>query len=193
MASCLVAAVVAPAQAGSQPVLRSGTEQLAKVEKPAPRAVGQAILDTQEPGVVADLRECMKDKDVAEGAWERVFVATPLPASKGKDHVYFVRPTDDPYCQTFYGAHVFQFWFVAERTTDGHASYHVDFAEAADQVDVLRTAHHGRNDFLIRNQTGVEAWDATMRFDGKKWLAVRCTRETFEPQTPRHEEPCQSR
>ncbi len=171
-------------------MLQTGTAELAPEEKPAPRALAQAIVDAQPPGVVQDLRDCMKEKSIDDGAWERVFVATALPAFEAKERIYFVRPAHEPYCQTFYGAHVFQFWLVAARSTDGHDTYRLDHADAADEIKVLRTTHHARNDFLVDKQTATEAFDSTMQFDGKKWSATRCTLEEFAKGTPARTVPC---
>ncbi len=50
---------------------------------------------------------------------------------------YFVRPAIEPYCDAFYGAHLFEYWLVVSYRNHGKIGYRVVFKNGGDEARVL--------------------------------------------------------
>jgi hypothetical protein len=110
------------------------------------------------------LKECMIDKKVS---LRKLFRATPLPKIGTEDTVYFVRPSAEPFCLGFYGAHNFQFWLVTQ-------SNKVLYSGGADNVTIFKTNHNEMYDIEIEHGGGWGVSRTQFEFDGGEYKPVRC-------------------
>lgn len=116
------------------------------------------------------LKKCMIDKKVS---LRKLFRATPLPKIGAEDTVYFVRPSAEPFCLAFYGAHNFQFWLVNQNNK-------VLYFGGADAVTVLKTHHNGMYDIEVEHGGGWGTLQTKMKFDGHKYKPVVCNKTTVD-------------
>lgn len=116
------------------------------------------------------LKECMVSKRVPLRA---LFRAKTLPKIANGDTVYFVRPAAEPFCQAFYGAHIFQFWLVTQNNK-------VLYSGGADGVTVFKTHHNGIYDIEVEDGGGWGMSQTKMEYDGQKYKPVVCTRTRLD-------------
>ncbi|WP_147284402.1 hypothetical protein [Pseudacidovorax intermedius] len=80
----------------------------------------------------------------------------------------FVRPATSPYVSYFYGAHNFQYWFMADSK--------VLFSSRSDKVTVLSSGRHGMKDIVVSNFSAAgRYWQEIKYAYGKDgYTAVSC-------------------
>ncbi|GAB2867058.1 hypothetical protein GCM10027277_40010 [Pseudoduganella ginsengisoli] len=138
-----------------------------------PNEVVQLIL-RDEPDDVAHVRECMVEKGLRKKYAAKLFTATSLHLNGDGIPDYFVRPSLEPYCAAFYGAHLFRYWFVVGHRNHGKISYHIIFKSGSDEARVLATMTNGYHDLELMGHTASTARVSSWRFNGKEYKPSRC-------------------
>ncbi len=172
-ALCLLAATAMAAPAAPRPpVLQAATETGTPGEVEPPAAAVDAMLKAADPADVALLRQCLRESGIPAQRRASLFLWTPLPATSSHEQVYFMRPAREPYCVAFYGAHVFRFWLMVERSGQ---PYQVRHAGAGDAFEAQANLSHGRHDIAETNCTASGCATRWYRFNGVRYHAYRCT------------------
>jgi hypothetical protein len=126
----------------------------------------------------------MTDFKIPKGAYQSLFRSVSLPSTNKDEKLYFVRPSLEPYCQTFYGAHLFRFWLIAGTVDSIPMTYKVRYAGTGDYFEVLPSTSNGNYDIAETNCTAWRCLTVSKRFDGKKYEPFRCVEKTVrEDQT----------
>ena len=107
--------------------------------------------------------ECLSEAQVNENDAKNYFTAKKIKLKRDNTLTYFVRPALDPYCHTFYGAHLFRYWFVELK--DG--KYHLLHKSRGDAVSILSTSTNGYQDILEESHTAVDNYRITMKFNNQ--------------------------
>lgn len=163
------------------PILSSSSQELPVGHAHPPRALVDALFrDTFDENLVRWFDECRKQDGFEKLPVERWFVSVQLPPIDGQLPLYFVRPTLEPFCLTFYGAHTFSYWLVQQQPTAlGPVFKVVDF-DSGDFVHVLPTHHGGIYDLERGLCTAVQCTYATQQRQGDSFRLVNCRREHFD-------------
>lgn len=159
----------------AEPILSASTETSTQGERIPLPGVVRAILNSSDRWDRESLRECMAEKKVRKGSYERLFRSVALPGLTKGETLYFVRPALEPYCQTFYGAHLFRYWLVAVNERGTSKIYSVRHAGVADAFEVLSSAVNGSYDITETNCNAVRCGTVVMKFDGKRYVPFRCS------------------
>ena len=115
--------------------------------------------------------QCIHDDALARN-YRQFLVTRPAPLSTGQEKYFLVRPTADPNCHAFYGAHVFTFWIVDSRQR-------IVFSATADEFTVLKTSHKGMRDLLVSQCHGGYCYRSTLAFDAHSYQAMSCATVTI--------------
>lgn len=160
------------------PILSANTETAVPGESVPSETVVQPIIDSADQDELEGLAECMADLKIPKGACRQLFRAVALPGTNSSEEVYFVRPALEPYCHTFYGAHVFRFWLIAGARDATPKTYKVRYAGVGDNFEVLPSTTNGSYDIEVTNCTAWRCLTVSMKFDGKKYVPSRCVETT---------------
>jgi hypothetical protein len=166
-----------PVGALAKTIVEASTEAAIVGGMPPPAKLVDAILAIADDTDLATFSDCLREVKTEKNESRKFFRAVPLPKSSGTGLLYFVRPALKPYCQSFYGAHLFRYWIVLETGNRSSKSYDVRYAGVADSVDVLSSRHQGYPDIIETNCWAVGCGSATLQYDGAKYVATDC-RET---------------
>ena len=156
------------------PVLSAGAETTIAGESVPPEAVVQAIISSAKQDDIDSLTECMADLKIPKGAYQSLFRSVLLPNTNNEEELYFVRPALEPYCQTFYGAHLFRFWLIAGAKDATPKTYKVRYAGRGDDFEVLPSTSNGKYDIAETNCTAWRCLTVFMKFDGEKYVPFHC-------------------
>lgn len=121
------------------------------------------------------LNNCMRDLNIPQGAYERLFRVVTLPRLRNGQQWYFVRPALNPYCQTFYGANGFRHWLVS---LTGNA-YQVRHTGLSSTFRVLNTQSNGYYDIASSTCTAAECFTTTMKYVGNRYAPFQCSETRF--------------
>lgn len=169
----LIALMASPSQAA--PLLSASTEvELAAAKTPS-AAMMQAILSQADKDDLESLNECRIEQGLKKNAYPKLFKAVSLPAPKPGTQLYFVRPALEPYCHTFYGAHLFRFWLVSQT----QQQFTVDYAGIGDAFEVLPSQTNGHYDISETNCNASSCGTAEMKYGKKGYKPSRCSGTHF--------------
>jgi len=172
--------------------MSASTETSAPGESPAPPLMVKKILAGADAGEGKMLLDCVHEIGQTAGglnrdaAYARLFRIVTLPAISAKETMYFLRPALDPYCQAFYGAHVFQYWLVAEPHGVSKAPFKILYRGAADEFELLASTHKNRYDIVETQCTAIECSNTKMEFDGRRYRPVACTLSATDTGVTKH-------
>lgn len=124
--ACVTAQVSAQELPSGPALLQASTERIYGPHQAAPVKLVQQILAQADVNEIDNLRACIRgdfdDAQAAQGlrVWraadfkkaQKYFVIQALPSGWDQRQWYVLRPALKPYCQAFYGAHIFQYWLV---------------------------------------------------------------------------------
>jgi len=166
--------------ASAQVLMASDTESELARNVRLPKGVIDLIIKN-EPDDARQLEECM-----ANDGGERIPVADLFSAQAirlNNDDLpdYFVRPALEPYCQVFYGAHLFRYWFVTTLRHKGKISYRIVFKAGGDEVRVLNHRTKGYRDLELVGHNAVKVATSSWRFNGKKYVVTGCILRNADP------------
>lgn len=168
--SGIFCALMAPATMAA-PIFSTSTEaELSAAKNPA-TALLQAILSQADKEDLKTLNECRSELGLKKNAYPKLFKAVSLPAPKPGTQLYFVRPALQPYCQTFYGAHLFRFWLVSQT----QQQFVVDYAGAGDAFEVLPSQTNGHYDISETNCTASSCGTVEMQYGKNGYKPSRCS------------------
>lgn len=117
--------------------------------------------------------QCIRD-DARAKDYHQFLVAKTIPLSADNAPFTFVRPAHRPYCQAFYGAHIYALWVLDRRQQ-------VVFATSADAFAVLDTSHKGMRDLVVSQCRGGYCYNSTFVFETRGYAQTSC--ETTTQQT----------
>lgn len=169
----LIALLALPSQAA--PLLSVSTETKLTAAQTPSAAMMQAILSQADKEDVKTLNECRIELGLKKNAYPRLFKAVSLPAPKPGTQLYFVRPALQPYCQTFYGAHLFRFWLVSQT----QQQFTVDYAGVGDAFEVLPSQTNGHYDISETNCTASRCSTVEMKYGKNGYKPNRCSETHF--------------
>jgi hypothetical protein len=159
-------------------ILSAGAETTTAGESVPPDAVVKAIISSTDQDDIESLTECMADLKIPKGAYRSLFRSVSLPNTNNDEELYFLRPALEPYCHTFYGAHLFRFWLIAGDKRATPETYKVRYAGAGDDFQVLPSTSNGNYHIAETNCSGWRCLTVFMKFDGEKYVPFRCIEKT---------------
>jgi len=173
LVTCLLA--VAPmAPVFAEPIFSASTEATSPDERIPPSGIVEAMLKTADADDIESLSECVKDQSLSKENSRWLFRSVELPRLTANERIYFLRPAPTPYCTTFYGAHIFRYWLIAENDARGAKSVSVLWAGAGDFFEVMSSISHGRYEIAETNCTASTCHTRRMRFNGRSYADYRC-------------------
>jgi hypothetical protein len=192
VAAIALTAMAQPASAQEKPILHAGSEQRTPGEvHPSPQLV-RATLATLRKEDLKDLDACLADNHLKRGDYAALLSTVKVPAGKGRN-LWFVRASEEPYCQVFEGAHLFQYYLFEERPAGAASTYHLVFHNGGDEFAIYAKQSHGLNDIQATGCIVDECRSARLAYDGKKYRAVSCAYITDdERRKVRHPRRCGS-
>lgn len=157
------------------PLLSNSTEaELTAAQTPS-AALMQAILSQADKEDMKTLNECRIEQGLKKNAYPKLFQAVLLPAPKPGTQLYFVRPALQPYCQTFYGAHLFRFWLVSQT----QQQFTVDYAGVGDAFEVLPSQTNDHYDISETNCNASSCSTVEMKYGKNGYKPSRCSETHF--------------
>ncbi|MRV73116.1 hypothetical protein GJ700_15510 [Duganella sp. FT92W] len=139
---------------------------------------------------MAWLHECMTEKGFGKKATAKFFTAKALHLNGDGVTDYFVRPALRPYCQAFYGAHLFRYWFIIGHRMQGKTTYKIVFKNGGDEARILANVTNGYHDLALIGHTAAEAYTTTWRFNGKHYAQAGCIRQVMGDNGWTGDSPC---
>jgi hypothetical protein len=166
--------------AAAEPIFWSAPEaELANQISP-PAGLIQFVVNGEDADDRHLLLECMQQQNLKKGEEAKLFTVVELSLADDSRKAYFVRPALKPYCLTFYGAHLFRYWFITSSVERKHAKYRTLFKNGGDGIGVLATRTNGYRDLLVFNHTAMSQFWTTLAFDGRKYEQVSCEQKDFQ-------------
>ncbi len=162
----------------AETIMEASTEEVTAAEVTPPQALVDAILATVDRNDLASFSACVQSIGIRQHETSAFFRAVHLPTVSSEEELYFVRPALKPYCQTFYGAHLFRYWIIKRNKNRDHSSYEVRYAGVADAIKVLSSQHLEYPDIDEKNCWAVGCGTVTLQYDGARYVAVKCTETT---------------
>ncbi|NVE00983.1 hypothetical protein [Massilia sp. BJB1822] len=132
----------------AQVLLYSETELDLKGKIEPPAGVVKLILQSEQEDAV-QLRECLQDKGLRKNATGKFFIAKAIQLNDDGLTDYFVRPSLEPYCSAFYGAHLFRYWFVTTYRKNGKILYKIMLKGGGDGVRILDKVSNGHHNLEL--------------------------------------------
>jgi hypothetical protein len=163
----------------AEPILSASTENSTQGERIPLPGVARALLNSSDKRDLESLKECMADKKIRKGVYERLFRSVALPSLIKGETLYFVRPALEPYCHTFYGAHLFRYWLIVENERKTSKIYKVRYAGVADEFEVFSSASNCSYDIAETNCNAVSCSTVVMKFNGKQYEPFRCSEKSI--------------
>lgn len=136
--------------------------------------------DTFDEQMTRWFEDCRQQDGSAERPVEQWFVSVPLPPIQGQPPLYFVRPTLEPFCTAFYGAHTFSYWLLQLQPTAGAPVFKVVDFDRGDVVHILPTHHSSVYDIERGVCTAMHCTYATQQRHGDGFRYVNCHREHYQ-------------
>lgn len=162
------------APAGSPPLLSASTEAPTPGEDIPPPGLAEFVLSRADASDRENFAECLDRLSLTARDLPRLFRSVALPPLMRGERLHFLRPALDPYCHTFYGAHLFRYWLVAERNA-GEPRFAIEFAGGGDAFEVLPETHGGHYELSMTNCFGGGCLTAWLRHDGHQYANHRCS------------------
>ena len=152
-------------------VFESETEsQLTNTVSP-PSGLLRVILDSETTRAEADLfRECLRENGLSRNEAERLFSVAAVPLESPKESLYFVRPTLEPYCMAFYGAHTFRYWLVVSHISNNRTKHRIIYEGNSDSIAILSSSSKGYPDIEVGTSRVVEFVTSLWKYNGKRYV-----------------------
>lgn len=167
--------------ASPQILMSSDTESELTPNVKPPRAVIDLIIKN-EPDDISQLEECITNDQHERIPVADLFSVRAIRLNNDDLPDYFVRPAVKPYCATFYGAHLFRYWFVTSYKHKERIGYRIIFKGGGDEVRVLNHFTNGYRDLELVGHNAVKVATSSWRFDGKKYVVTGCTLRNVDPE-----------
>jgi hypothetical protein len=170
----------ATAQAAS--LLTASAERATAGERPATASIANVVVRSVNKNDLNYLDSCMRDLNIPQGAYERLFRVVQLPRLRNGQLWYFVRPALNPYCQAFYGANGFRHWLVSTTGAAGAVNagaYQVRYTGLASDFRVFNTLTNGYYDIAASNCTAAECFNTQLKYVGNRYAAAQCSETRF--------------
>lgn len=188
----MLAAAGYPVAAAERPLFTTGSEHSVAGEARPAQPLVRFVLGSLESDDVRMLDECITEQRLTHRDYGALLLVVRIRSGPGR-RLWYVRPAHRPYCHALYGAHLFRYFLVEERTGRAPRRYRLVFRGVGDFFAVYRRLSHGLNDIEPTGCTAFECWTARMAFDGARYRPTRCTHTTWpngrEVTRPRRCEP----
>ena len=181
---CISLMASLPGLASAQVLMASDTESELAHNVRLPQGVIDLIIKN-EPDDAGQLEECMANDEGGKIPVADLFSARKIRLNNDDLPDYFVRPAIKPYCQVFYGAHLFRYWFVTSYREKGKIRYRITFKAGSDAVRVLNHRTNGYHDLELVGHNAIQVATSSWRFDGKRYVAVGCVLRNADPEDTR--------
>ena len=153
------------------PLLTATAERPTAGERPSTATIATAVIRSINKNDLNYLNNCMRDLNIPQGAYDRLFRVVTLPRLRNGQQWYFVRPALNPYCQTFYGGSGFRHWLVSL----SESAYQVRYTGMGNTFKVLNTLSNGYYDIASSNCTTAECFTTTMKYVGNRYAPFQCS------------------
>ncbi len=185
--------LIAPiAVLAAEPILTASTETHSPDERIPAQEIVEAMLQTAQPDDLESLASCATEQGLTATQTRSLFSSVVLPRLNATERVHFLRPALQPYCFTFYGAHLFRYWLIAEREQAGAKHYAVLWSGIGDAFEVLPAITYGQYTIRETNCTATACRTRELRFNGQAYSDAHCTRTAFDKSGKEitRDEPC---
>ncbi len=166
------------------PLFATSTEESLPSASPPSVELLAALLASVDETDRSILADCLTTDNKPASADVQYFETIMLPQLRADERVHFVRPALTPRCLAFYGAHLFRYWLIVEKTGPNGPVYSVRYAGSADNAAILPSVSHKAHDIKETNCTAVDCFTAHLRFDGKRYTPFRCSTVSFTSDKP---------
>jgi len=180
----------APCAGAVEPVFWSDTETELKDTVSAPAGLIQFVLRGEDSDDNRSVHECMQEEKLKKGEEAALFTVSRVSLKDDQSPGYFVRPALKPFCSTFYGAHLFRYWFVTSAMEKGRLVYRMAFKDGGDGAGVLPTSTNGYKDLLLYSHDAASEYWVTLAFDGREYKEKDCERKDFQEDGSLKSMPC---
>jgi hypothetical protein len=170
---------VLSAAAEDKPILEASTETPSPGAILPPADLVRVVLDVAGKDIKVELDECLAEEGFKNGDYAPLLRAVKVSAD-GARTLWFVRPALKPWCQALYGAHLFQYFWIEERSPNAEPRYIVRYHGGGDAFAIYRRQSHGLNDIEPTGCIATECRSARMAFDGAEYKPVRCSVTKFK-------------
>lgn len=185
--------LIAPiAVLAAEPILTASTETHSPDERIPAQEIVEAMLQAAQPDDLESLASCATEQGLTATQTRSLFSSVALPRLNATERVHFLRPALQPYCFTFYGAHLFRYWLIVEREQAGAKHYAVLWSGIGDAFEVLPAITYGQYAIRETNCTATACRTRQLRFNGQAYSDARCTRTAFDKSGKEitRDEPC---
>lgn len=188
----LLLLIVPIAALAAEPILTASTETHSPDERIPAQEIVEAMLQTAQPEDLENLASCTTEQGLTTAQTRSLFRSVALPRLSTTERIHFLRPALQPYCFTFYGAHLFRYWLIAEREQAGTKHYAVLWSGIGDAFEVLPAISHGQYSIRETNCTATACRTRELRFNGQAYSDAHCSRTAFDKSGKEitHDEPC---
>lgn len=162
--------------------LQSYSEEHSAAQITAPTGLLNFVLQS-EPSDLENFEDCLKNNNISKNDLSKLFIVSYANINSSYKNIYFVRPAIEPFCLTFYGAHLFRYWFVKANSLGSKPSFELLFKAGGDGISVLDSETNGYKDLESESHTAIEIYRLQLKYDGKKYKNAKCTVENIETKT----------
>lgn len=155
----------------------SETEPKNKISPPS--GLIKFILNGEDANDNRLINECIEDKGLNKKEKGKLFSVYKIDLNGDGQPDYFVRPSLNPYCNAFYGAHLFRYWLITRHTRNGKSFYRLVFKNGGDGVSILASKTNNYHDLLIAGHNAVVEFIVMLSFNGKEYEEKGCVKNTF--------------
>lgn len=165
--------------AHAKSLLETGTESPLQHEQAPPPALAHYLwkhLDHDEQQLFRE--NCVGSGNKTPSAFRSSLEYQQLPSVSPGEHLFFVRPIVKNWCIAFYGAHIFEFWLVAQNTQT--QTFKTLLNDRADQVSVSDQITHQHYDVTVSNCTANSCFNTLLQYSGTAYTRQQCQQLTFD-------------
>lgn len=175
----LAIVLLATSIANAKPVLETGTESPLQQEQAPPVALANYLwqqMDHDEQQLFQE--NCTEPGHKLQTSFQSALEYQQLPGISSQEQLFFVRPTVSSWCVAFYGAHIFEFWLVAQDIQT--RTYQTLLNDRADSITISDQSTHQRYDVTVTNCTAASCSNTFLQFNGTTYQAKQCQLLTFD-------------
>jgi len=163
----------------STPILVSSTETTSKNEQTPSLDLVNFVMAHVDELDKELMKDCIQDLKINKNEYNKLFRSVVLPKLTPKQRIYFLRPALQPYCDVFYGAHLFRYWLVVEEVNKNKKSYEIRFSGGGDEFKVLKSLHNRNYDISTTSCNARLCESIWWQFDNDRYTPHRCVKRIF--------------
>lgn len=179
LATILLPGILLASGVHAKPLLETSTESPLQNEQAPPPALAQYLWQHLEHDDQQIFREnCVQSGRKIRSAFRSALEYQPLPSVSSQERLFFIRSTANTGCIAFYGAHIFEFWLVAQNTQT--QAFETLINDRADQVSIPGQTTHQRYDVTVSNCTAASCFNTLLQYSGTAYTAKQCQQLTSD-------------